>query len=105
MIIAFLNLILASSRDIVGTYVNYINWTRFKSINCYSGWGAKELDGGHDCGIMNLAACKAKCKELYNCKSVTWNTKTGHCFRRGYVSCTYTRIYSSCIDTIVLMNN
>ena len=61
-------------------------WTRFKSTNCYSGWGAKELDGGDDCGTMSVVECQAKCKELSDCKSITWDTATRKCFRRGYVS-------------------
>ena len=67
---------------------------RFKFTSCYSGWGAKELDGGKDCGTMPVRACLAKCQDLYDCRSVTWDTETQKCFRRGYVSYERERAYT-----------
>ena len=58
---------------------------RFKFTNCYSGWGGKELDGGKDCGTMSVADCQAKCDKVPDCMSITWDTVSQKCFRRGYV--------------------
>ena len=99
-------LVAGASRSVVDKHVRQLQrtdekttWTRFKYTNCYSGWGAKELDDGKDCGKMSLAECQTKCDELSGCMSITWNTVSQECFRRGYVrytasACTSTRSYT-----------
>jgi hypothetical protein len=64
------------------------SWTQFKDTNCFGdGHGAKDLEGGgKDCGEMTLAACEDKCGALPGCRSVTWDTSTQKCYRRGYIN-------------------
>ena len=85
-------LVASASRLLVDKHVRHLQntnqkttWRRFKFTNCHSGWGAKELDGGKDCGTMSVANCKAKCEEVPDCMSITWDTVSQKCFRRGYV--------------------
>lgn len=70
------------------------SWTQHKGKNCYSGHGATDLDSGHGCGMMGVAACQARCDDLLACTGITMASGLGNstCYRRTNIDMT------ECVD-------
>ena len=70
------------------------SWTQHKGKNCYSGHGAVDLDSGHGCGTMSIAACQAKCDVLLACTGITMESGPGNttCYRRTNIE------LDACVD-------
>ena len=65
-------------------------WMQHRGTNCYSGHGATDLDSGHGCGKMSVAACQAKCGTLPACTGITVNSGAvvATCYRRSNITLT-----------------